>query len=154
MSAAAGSFVLLHIGERRFAFPAGLVTELAPAVRLHRFPHTSSHLLGVIMRRGKIVPVYDQRSVFGAKRSSANLFYLLAECNFGAARELFAVPINGESVLVSGELQPSENVGPEYVAGFIAVAGERIDVLDLNALIASTFSQSTDRDLVLAGVRG
>ena len=76
MSAAANSFVLLHIGERRFAFPASLVTELAPAVRLHRFPHTTSQLLGVIMRRGKIVPVYDPRSVFGAKRSSANLFYL------------------------------------------------------------------------------
>ena len=152
MSAAAGSFVLLHIGERRFAFPAGLVTELAPAVRLHRFPHTSSHLLGVIMRRGKIVPVYDPRSVFGAKRSSANLFYLLAECNFGAARELFAVPINGESVLVSGELQAPEIAGPEYVAGLIAVAGDRVNVLDLNALIASTFSQGADP--TLSGARG
>jgi chemotaxis signal transduction protein len=154
MSAAPNSFVLLHIGERRFAFPASLVTELAPAVRLHRFPHTSSHLLGVLMRRGKVVPVYDPRSAFGAKRSSANLFYLLAECNFGAARELFAVPINGESVLVSGELQASEIAGPEYVAGFIAVAGERIDVLDLNALVASTFSQNTDTNSAFAGARG
>jgi chemotaxis signal transduction protein len=152
MNAAGGSFVLLHIGERQFAFPAGLVTELAPAVRLHRFPHTSSHLLGVIMRRGKIVPVYDPRSVFGVKRSSANLFYLLAECNFGAARELFAVPINGESVLVSSELQASETARPEYVAGFIAVGGERVDVLDLNALIASTFSDGAES--TLAGVRG
>jgi chemotaxis signal transduction protein len=152
MSAFARSFVLLHIGERRFAFPAGLVTELAPAVRLHRFPHTSSHLLGAIMRRGKIVPVYDPRSVFGAKRSSANLFYLLSECNFGAATELFAVPINGESVLVSGELQSSEIAGPEYVSGFIAVADERVDVLDLNALIASTFPQEADS--TLARVRG
>ncbi len=91
-----GSFVLLHIGERRFAFPASLVAELAQAVRLHRFPHTSPQLLGAIIRRGKIVPVYDPRSVFGAKRSFANLFYLLAECKFGAATELFAVPINGE----------------------------------------------------------
>jgi chemotaxis signal transduction protein len=152
MSAAGNSFVLLHIGERRFAFPASLVSELAPAVRLHRFPHTSSHLLGVLMRRGKIVPVYDPRSVFGAKRSSANLFYLLAECKFGDARELFAVPINGESVLVSAEFQPSETARPEYVAGFIAIGGERIEVLDLNALIASTFSQGVDS--TLAEVRG
>ena len=56
------------------------------------------------------------------------------------------MPINGESVLVSGEFQPSETAGPEYVAGFIAVAGERVDVLDLNALVASTFSQDADSD--------
>ena len=38
------SFVLLRVGERRFAFPANIVTELAPPVRLHTFPHVSTLL--------------------------------------------------------------------------------------------------------------
>lgn len=139
-----GSFVLLNIGEHRFALPAGLVTELAPPVRLHRFPHTSARVSGVIVRRGKIVPVYDPRPVFGARRSSANLFYLIAECDFGGAAELRAIPVNGECELISGELQPASAATPEYVSGTVSVGAERIDVLDLDALVASNESKSPD----------
>ena len=32
------SYVLLQIGDRRFAVPAKYVSELAPPVRLHEFP--------------------------------------------------------------------------------------------------------------------
>ena len=55
MSAAANqarkSWVLLHVGNRRFALPAESVIELAPPVRLHNFPHTSQLIAGVIVRR-------------------------------------------------------------------------------------------------------
>ena len=55
------SFVLLQVGERRFALLSNIVTELAPPVRLHTFPHTSPLVAGVIVRRGHIVPVYVER---------------------------------------------------------------------------------------------
>jgi chemotaxis signal transduction protein len=149
--AARSSFVLLHIGEHRFALPANLVTELAPPVRLHKFPHTSARVSGVIVRRGKIVPVYDPRVVFGGKRSSANLFYLIAECNFQGATELCAVPVNGECELISGEIHPRSVEAPEYVSGNVSVGAEQIDVLDLDTLVASNRPRSTDP--ALAGVR-
>ena len=47
------SYVLLQIGERRFAMPAKNVSELAPPVRLHEFPHTTPLVAGVIVRRGR-----------------------------------------------------------------------------------------------------
>ena len=64
------SFVLLQIGRRRVAMPAGNVVELAPPVRLHAFPHTAPFISGVIVRRGRIVPVYDAGSVLTGKSSS------------------------------------------------------------------------------------
>ena len=48
-----GTFVLLQVGMRRLALPAGLVSELAPPVRLHTFPHCSPLIAGVVVRRGR-----------------------------------------------------------------------------------------------------
>ncbi len=64
------SWVLLHVGNRRFALPAESVMELAPPVRLHNFPHTSRLIAGVIVRRGRIVPVYDVAPVLCGRESS------------------------------------------------------------------------------------
>ena len=72
------SFVLLQIGHRRVALPAALVAELAPPVRLHTFPHTTPLLAGVIVRRGRIVPVVDTEPVLGGKSPLSHRFYLIA----------------------------------------------------------------------------
>jgi chemotaxis signal transduction protein len=148
---ASDSFVLLQIGERRFALRASIVNELAPPVRLHRFPHASARVSGVIVRRGKIVPVYDPRAVFGGRRSSANLFYLIADCDFRGASDLYAIPVNGECELVSGEILPPAVAAPEYVSGRVSVGGEQVDVLDLSALVVSNGSRV--RDSVAARVK-
>jgi hypothetical protein len=39
--AASGAFVLLQVGDSRVALPANVVSELAPPVKLHVFPHSS-----------------------------------------------------------------------------------------------------------------
>ena len=74
------SFVLLRIGAHRFALPAALVAELAPPVQLHEFPHTSPSVSGVIVRRGRILPVYDAGSLLLGKEASGQQFYLVARC--------------------------------------------------------------------------
>ena len=80
------SWVLLHVGNRRFALPAESVVELAPPVRLHDFPHTSRLIAGVIVRRGRIVPVYDVAPVLCGRESSVHRFYLIAERAFGRVK--------------------------------------------------------------------
>ena len=102
------SFVLLQVGERRFALPADIVAELAPPVRLHAFPHTSPLVAGVILRRGHIVPVYDVGPVLAGRSFSAHRFYLVARRTFGAAHELSAIPVNGECELASGRILPPQ----------------------------------------------
>ena len=53
------SFVLLRLGERRFAVAAAQIAELVAPTRVFRFPHHTPDIEGVIVRRGRIVPVCD-----------------------------------------------------------------------------------------------
>jgi chemotaxis signal transduction protein len=131
------SWVLLHVGNRRFALPAESVMELAPPVRLHNFPHTSKLIAGVIVRRGRIVPVYDVAPVLSGRESSVHRFYLIAERAFGSASEASAIPVNGECELATGEMQPPQEDAPAYFAGTLAIENENIDVLDLQELVSA-----------------
>jgi chemotaxis signal transduction protein len=141
LHAASGTFVLLQVGDSRVALPAGIVSELAPPVRLHAFPHSSRFISGVIVRRGRIVPVYDANSVLARKNSSAQRFYLIAHRCLGKIAELGALPVNGECELVSAEMQPPTGERPAYVSGTIVIGEELLDVLDLEAFIASNSSR-------------
>jgi chemotaxis signal transduction protein len=131
------SWVLLHVGNRRFALPAESVIELAPPVRLHNFPHTSRLIAGVIVRRGRIVPVYDVSPVLCGRESSVHRFYLIAERAFGNASEASAIPVNGECELATSEMQPPQENAPPYFAGTLAIENENIDVLDLQKLVSA-----------------
>lgn len=144
-TAGQNSFVLLQIGDRRFALSANLVAELAPPVRLHTFPHTSPSIAGVIVRRGHIVPVYDAGPVLVGKPSSAHRFYLIARRRIGKATEFGAIPVNGECELATGEMQPPPAQRPAYVAGTLAIGDESLEVLDLEALVTSSSSPAHER---------
>ncbi len=131
------SFVLLQVGERRFALPADIVAELAPPVRLHAFPHTSPLVAGVILRRGHIVPVYDVGPVLAGRSFSAHRFYLVARRTFGAAHELSAIPVNGECELASGRILPPQAGGSPCVCGTLRIGEETVEVLDFEVLVSS-----------------
>jgi chemotaxis signal transduction protein len=134
------SFVLPQIGDRRFALSADIVAELAPPVRLHTFPHDSPSIAGVVVRRGHIVPVYDVGPVLIGKPSSAQRFYLIARRRIGNATEFGAIPVNGECELATGRLQQPAAERPAYVSGTLSIGDESVDVLDLEALVASNSS--------------
>lgn len=139
------SFVLLRIGHRRVALPAGQVSELAPPVRLHTFPHTTPLLAGVIVRRGRVVPVIDTEPVLGGRSPMSHRFYLIADRRIGKANELGAIPVNGECELASGEMQPPAMNGPAYVAGTLAVGEDSLDVLNLDAFSAENVAAAEPR---------
>lgn len=135
------SFVLLQLGGRRFALPAEKVAELAPPVRLHTFPHTSAVVSGVVLRRGRIIPVYDiERALFDSK-SSTQRFYLIASRRFEAAEEMSAIPVNGECELRSAETQPVPDGYAPYVSSLLSLEDGTVEVLDLEKLL-SAFSSS------------
>ena len=131
------SYVLLHVGNRRFALRSESVEELAPPVRLHHFPHTTALVAGVIVRRGRIVPVYDVAPVLCGRESSVHRFYLVARRNFGTESEASAIPVNGECELANGEIQPTTAGDPDYFSGSLNVGDEKIQVLNLEALVSS-----------------
>lgn len=131
------SYVLLQVGDRRFALRADIVSELAPPVRLHTFPQTSPLVVGVIVRRGRIVPVYDVGPVLLGKRSPSHRFYLVARREIGRVCEPAAIPVTGECELATAEAQPPEGERPKYVLGTVSVGLESVDVLDLETLVTS-----------------
>jgi chemotaxis signal transduction protein len=127
------SFVVFQIGGRHFALPAGDVTELAHPVRLHKFPHATPLLEGVIVRRGHIVPVYDSAMLDGRK-SSSHRCYLIARRGANQPAEFAAIPVAGECELVSGVLGMAE-AQPPYVPGTLVIRDESVAVLDLDKLV-------------------
>jgi chemotaxis signal transduction protein len=138
------SWVLLHVGNSRFALPAESVMELAPPVRLHHFPHSSQRIAGVIVRRGRIIPVYDVAPILCGRESSVHRFYLIAQRAFGTASEASAIPVNGECELATAELHPLSADGPGYFSGKLSIGDENINVLDLGALVTASEEFATN----------
>ncbi|HET7259648.1 MAG TPA: chemotaxis protein CheW, partial [Candidatus Acidoferrum sp.] len=79
----AQSFVLLRLGERRFAVAATQISELVAPSRVFRFPHHTANLEGVILRRGRIVPVCDVAETLLGKGLTSRRFYLIAVRHYG-----------------------------------------------------------------------
>jgi chemotaxis signal transduction protein len=140
-NADANSYVLLHLANRRFALPSAIVSELAPPVRLHTFPHTSSVVSGVIVRRGRIVPVYDVASILLGRTSPVHRFYLIARRTFSDGPESSAIPVSGECELVTAELQEASDNTLPHISGRLLVDDESIEVLNFDALLTSDLAR-------------
>ncbi len=133
---AGNSFVLFPLGKKRFALPAGQVTELARPDRLHFFPHTTWLQAGVLLRRGRIVPVCDVAQVLIGPSAPSRRFYLIAARRFDGVTESTAIPVSGECELVRTDMIPPTGKLPHYVSGLLPLAKETIEVLDLDLLAA------------------
>lgn len=133
------SFVLLPLGRRRVAFAAESVIELTALDRLQNFPHRTPWISGVLVRRNRVVPVYNIGELFGDEAFFASRFYLIAEWQERGVRDWCAIPVAGECELASAELSrpPDGQASSQlpFVIGSIPVNGEEIDVVDLTKLI-------------------
>lgn len=130
----AQSFVLLHLGERRFAIAANQIAELVSPSRVFRFPHRTQEAEGVILRRGRILPVCDVAEHLIGKHLSSRRFYLIAQRRYGALGEWIALPVTGDCELITAEMWLPGAGDSEHVAGWLSHAGDVIEVLNLAAL--------------------
>jgi chemotaxis signal transduction protein len=129
------SYVLFPLGEKRFALPAETVTELARPDSVQTFPHRTPLLTGVLVRRGKIVPVCDVAQVLVGPAAPPRKFYLIATCNLGPRQELTAVPVTGECELASASRVPLTGIEAPYVSGLLAMGDETVAIVALEKLI-------------------
>ncbi len=137
------SFVLFPLGDKRFALPADVVNEMACPESIQAFPHTTRLLTGVLLRRGRIVPVCDVARVLVGMAPRPHRFCLIANLEPAkstaggrATEEWVAVPVTGECALVTAELLPAAGRLPAYVTGLLALADEIVQVLDLPRLMS------------------
>ena len=128
------SFVLLRLGERRFAVSAEDVAELVAPSRVFRFPHRTPRMEGVILRRGRIVPVCDVAETLVGKGLSSRRFYLIALRHYEQRTEWVALPVTGECELITAELTVASESDEAHVAGWLSHDGDVIEVLNLDVL--------------------
>ncbi len=149
----ANSFVLFPMGKKRFALPAEAVAELARPDRSQTFPHTTPFLIGVLVRRGHIIPVCDVADVLVGPKAPPRKFYLIANRAFTDSRaglakkfvEWTAIPVTGECELVSGrQVAPAEHM-PDYVTGLLQIGSEIVEIVDLEKLISNDVPTTTAR---------
>lgn len=139
MEPAEKAYVLLRLGERQFAVPAEQVEELAAAGRLEKIPHTTPQIEGVIVRRKRVLAVRDVARMLTGRSLPLHRFYLVVRQQYGAAAESEAIPVTGDCELLTGIVAtPRGDHEPQYVAGWIDLAGEQVLVLDVSRLNPET----------------
>lgn len=138
--------VLLRLGERRFALAADQVAELAAPSRMFRFAHRTPEIDGVILRRGRVVPVCDIAEQLTGKKIVQRRFYLIAARRHGASLDWVALPVSGECELIQADLTPAGSADSAHVAGWLSYGGEVIEVLNLQVLTPG--AESANREPV------
>lgn len=132
------SCVLLRLGERRFALAADQVAELAAPSRIFRFAHHTPEIEGVILRRGRVVPVCDIAEKLIGKRLGQRRFYLIATRRQGESLDWIALPVSGQCELIRADLTPAGASDSPHVSGWLSHDGEVIELLNLKALTPVT----------------
>jgi chemotaxis signal transduction protein len=130
------SVVLLRLGDRRFAVAANEIAELVAPSRMFKFPHRTPKVEGVILRRGRIVPVCEVAEQLLGKKIFARRLYLIAVRHYGQQNEWVAIPVTGECELVNAEITAPTSSDAPHIAGWISHDGNVIEVLDISALTA------------------
>jgi chemotaxis signal transduction protein len=136
------SCVLLRLGERRFALAADQVAELAAPSRVFRFAHRTPEIEGVILRRGRVVPVCDISERLTGKSLGQRRFYLIATLRQGPSLDWIALPVSGECELIRADLTPASTADSPHVSGWLSHDGEVIELLNLNTLAPTGLSQA------------
>ena len=127
------TFVIFPLGERRYALGSAEVIELLPSGKVQTFPHTTPGLHGVLVRRGKILPVWDVARTLAGGSTAMQKYYLVTRRNFGG-EEWTAIPVSGDCQMLHAKMLPPPEGSPLYVQGLLLLGEERIEVVALDWL--------------------
>lgn len=130
------TFVLFPLGKKRFALPAEQVGELAHQDAAQTFPHTTSLLTGVVLRRNQILPVVDVAAVLIGPEAPVRKFYLILNRTVKGKVSRTAIPVTGECELAEAEQLPATGKLPPYVSGLLSFKDEIVEVLDIERLLS------------------
>lgn len=133
-------FVTFPLGEQRYALDSTQVIELLMPAPVYSFPHTMSSLEGVLVRRGKVIPVCDLREAFG--HGPERSFYVVAQCNYLGRREVVAIPVTGDCQLVQG-VRGESSGAVEFVNAVLHTGGRAYPLLDIDQIVARCIQPAT-----------
>jgi chemotaxis signal transduction protein len=128
------TYVIFPLGNQRYAVDSADVVELVGSGKVQTFPHSTPGLLGVLMRRNIVLPVWDIAQALIGPDGAPQKYFLIARCKFAECEERTAIPVSGECQMVHCELSAAPEFAPLYVRGVLPCDGSSIEVLDLEQL--------------------
>jgi two-component system chemotaxis response regulator CheB len=141
---------LPRCSAERYALSARCVLSVAQSLSPRRVPGTPSYVVGLAAWRGFAVPLLDLSGRSGSVVSRQHGRYLLAQYRAGSDAALVAIAIDRDVVLhhATSADKPLAAAGAELPAGvtLFDVNGERVGLLDLDALIAACTGRSEPAD--------
>lgn len=137
----AESYILLNVGAARFAVPASQVAELVAADRQHIFPHRTPWIAGVLVCRGRIVPVCRIERVLPGVTGSNWRFFLLARWRREAGEDWLALPADGNSELFDAVPIPLQERREGCITGLLWRGEETVEILDLQKMMDMAAAQ-------------
>jgi chemotaxis signal transduction protein len=130
-------YVLFPLGRKRLAVPAEIVAELVPVATVHRFPHRTPLLDGVLLRDDAVVPVLDVARALtgrlGFTDAPKGRFFLIASLS---RNQRVAVPVTGECEMVVADITPAPVEMPECIDGILVLPTEMVEVLSLSRMLS------------------
>jgi purine-binding chemotaxis protein CheW len=141
--AAVHRFLTFRLDGRRYALPAGDVSEVMLVPSVARLPHSPRCLMGLANLRGTVIPVIDPRIMLGLA-AFAPLNTARAIVLSGAAPPALVVDAVDKLAFIEAERiethQASLAAEPgEILAGAFPTGDEVTKILDLKALLAIAF---------------
>ncbi len=127
------SMVVFPLGDRRFALPTADVVELSRPGVIQTFPHTTPGIMGVLVRRGEVLPVWDVARALLGTDDATQKFFLVVRRN-SAGSEPTALLISGECQMLNAEVMPPPEGAAAHARGLLWLEGEAVEVIDLGRL--------------------
>jgi purine-binding chemotaxis protein CheW len=132
--------IVMRLGQELYAF---LVRDVEEILRLHPItpvPCVPPHFLGVINRRGSILPIVDLRYFFSAERTEVrddSRIVVLTRRRLGlgflveGADELVSIPVDS----IKQPIRRGESKHEEYAAGVFNLGKKMVVLLDSARLL-------------------
>jgi chemotaxis signal transduction protein len=133
-------FVVFPAGRLHCAVPAECVAELTLPQEVYGFPHTSREILGVILRRGRVIPLYDLAGLLRLPECAPAHYHLIAIRHIAEASELAAIPVSGQCDLISADVLPAKHPAPGVV-GELIWDSTSYELLDLDKLMSAGIAE-------------
>lgn len=136
------SMVVFPLGDRRFALPTADVVELSRPGVIQTFPHTTPGILGVLVRRDEVLPVWDVARALLGTDDATQKFFLVVRRNF-AGSEPTALLISGECQMLNAEVMPPPEGAAAHARGLLWLEGEAVEVIDLGRIVSTQGRSNT-----------
>lgn len=150
--------VTFSLGGEKFAVPMESVQEIVRVPDTVRVPLASPHLLGLANLRGRVLPVFQCRTMMGMPSTDTTEYSRVLVLRVGSAVGLVVDRVHAVVTIDPSQIdsvqQDDEVANTEWLAGVVRQEKELTLLLDVERLIQTHASQADGQHHLQAGEPG